>query len=163
MARIHWNEAGTAPANARTHLPALAEDYFRAGRKLIGGKHPPGVMHKFRLKTKHFRYTLELFREIYGPGLERRLELLKPVQDALGDLNDCVTAQDLPGGDTPEIVAYLDKRIKKKIAEFEEYWTGTFDAPGQLAGWLNYLAAYAGRKAPGRQAARQPKQRGTAA
>jgi CHAD domain-containing protein len=138
--KVEWNPEATAQVNARTHLPLLAEDYFRAGRALLGGKHPAKVMHKLRLRTKHFRYTLELFRDVYGKGMEKRLELLKPLQDLLGDLNDCVTARGLLDGEDPTIKSYLKKRTKRKISEFEQHWREVFDAPGQSEAWLEYLA-----------------------
>lgn len=136
---IEWNPSSSARLNAHTHLPKLAKQFFRAGREIVQGKHPPDAMHKFRLRTKHLRYTLELFREIYGPAVDSRLELLKPIQDALGDLNDCATARELLGGSS-EIRAYLKKRAKNKVADFGNYWRETFDAPGQRREWLDYLA-----------------------
>lgn len=143
--KLQWDPVATAPANARANLPVLAGGYFAAGRKLLKGKHSHKVMHKFRLRTKHFRYTLELFRDVYGPGLEKRLALLKPVQDALGELNDCATAAKLPGVDDPEVAAFLEKRMKKKIAQFASYWRETFDAPGAEEAWISYLAEWPGR------------------
>ncbi|MCU1259109.1 MAG: hypothetical protein JWO80_1994 [Bryobacterales bacterium] len=136
---LEWSENAGALDNARAQLPMLAGDYFRAGRKLLGGKHSAKTMHKLRLRTKHFRYTLELFREVYGKSLEKRLELLKPLQDALGDLNDCATTLDLLGDHAPRVRSYLKKRSKEKIAKFEDYWRGTFDAPGQSEAWADYL------------------------
>lgn len=46
--------------------------------------------HRLRIRLKHLRYTLELLAEPYEAELEaaRRLEILKRLQDALGDLND---------------------------------------------------------------------------
>lgn len=136
---LEWSGNSSALDNARAQLPTLADDYFRAGKKLLGGKHSAKTMHKLRLRTKHFRYTLELFREVYGKSLETRLERLKPLQDALGDLNDCATALDLLGDHAPKVRAYLKKRSKEKMAEFEDYWRGTFDAPGQSEAWADYL------------------------
>lgn len=139
--RIAWDEDANARSNARTHLPILAEQYFRAGREMLEGKHSHKAMHKFRLRTKHFRYTLELFRSVYGATLEKRLEMLKPVQDALGDLNDCASARELLGKHSRKTHAFLKKRAKKKIAEFKDCWRDAFDAPGQGEDWLKYLAA----------------------
>ena len=95
MHKPKWDGTVTAAENARTMLPVLVESYFDSGRKLIARKHNAEKLHRFRLKTKQFRYTLEMFREVYGPNLESRLELLRPVQSALGDINDCAATLDL--------------------------------------------------------------------
>jgi CHAD domain-containing protein len=113
---------------------------------MAGGKHPANAMHTFRPRTKHFRYTLELFREVYGARTDERLEILKPVRDALGDLNDCAGARELPGNGSRKMRAYLKKRARKKIAEFEECWRGAFDAPGPSKDWLKYLSAGGGAR-----------------
>jgi CHAD domain-containing protein len=138
---IAWDAKADARVNARRHLPGLAEEYFRVGRKAVGGTHGAKAMHKLRLRTKHFRYTLELFRDVYGAGLEKRLEMLKPVQDALGDLNDCASARELLGNGARKMNAYLKEREQEKMAEFEAYWRGVFDAPGESEEWMKYLGA----------------------
>ena len=58
-------------------------------------------MHKFRLRTKRFRYTLEMFKDLYGPGMLKRIESLKQVQTYLGDINDCIVTSESQrhGGD----------------------------------------------------------------
>lgn len=144
MAKPEWDEAATAPGNAHRILPVLANEYFEQGRKLLTKKHSAGKMHRFRLKTKRFRYTLELFREVYGPSLERRLELLRPLQTALGAINDCAATMKLVDKrlhrDRKKLRTFLEKRSAKKTAEFDEYWRTTFDAPGAEKAWTNYLS-----------------------
>src|SRR5580692_6953009 len=65
--RMKLHRSKSASENARSILPKMARRYFEAGRKAIEGKRPPGELHAFRLKTKRFRYTLELFSPLYGP------------------------------------------------------------------------------------------------
>ncbi|MGI8992010.1 MAG: CHAD domain-containing protein [Bryobacteraceae bacterium] len=152
--RAEWNVEKTAEANARVFLPALAEEYFEAGRKLLRKKSTHRALHRFRLKTKRFRYTLELFRDVYGASLERRLELLRPIQSALGDINDCAATIELlekkPGKERKAIQSFLEKRAAKKTAEFERLWRNTFDAPGQSKAWVDLLA----RRHPARKRAK---------
>jgi CHAD domain-containing protein len=88
------------------------------------------------------RYTLELFRPLYGPGLDERLEALKRVQEVLGDTNDAVIAAHL--------IEYLPRsvRMKRYLAQlaatraeaFRAEWAGRFDAPGREQWWTGYLA-----------------------
>ena len=62
---------------ARTPPPATAEStrrYFKEGREALAPGATWEAMHAFRLRTKRFRYTLETFRDFYGPGIEKRIE-----------------------------------------------------------------------------------------
>lgn len=93
-----------------------------------------------RLASKRFRYTLELFRPCYGPGMEDRLDALKKLQDALGDLNDAVASMDLLGGRTgKKVEKFLSARAEEKAQEFRVHWTESFDAPKQEGVWLKFL------------------------
>src|SRR5438105_3271483 len=80
--------------NARRKLPELASAYFVEIRERLGGDLTTGQMHRMRLASKRFRYTLELFKPCYAAGLQRRLDELRKLQDILGDLNDAVTSAD---------------------------------------------------------------------
>jgi len=53
---------------ARTELPPLAADFFKAGRKTILKADSSTRLHEFRLTAKRFRYTMELFRDFYEIG-----------------------------------------------------------------------------------------------
>ena len=95
MRQITWDEKRTAGENARRELPALVSLYFSRVREELANRPTPARLHRLRLATKRLRYTLELFRPCYGPGLEARLAELRKVQQRLGELNDCVAAWDL--------------------------------------------------------------------
>jgi len=145
--KIKWR-GETGPAeNARVRLPKLAHAYFAEMRKGLAGDPAPAELHELRLASKHFRYTLELFRPCYAAGLEERIEALKQVQDLLGDCNDAVASQ-------PRIDAvlrrnrearqrmriYLKDLAAAKAAAFRKHWTEVFDAEGQEEWWTGYLA-----------------------
>ena len=72
-----WKPGEDARADASRVLPELVLGYFEAGRKL-NGKSNARAMHRFRLRTKRLRYTLDLFIDLYGPGLKRRSASLRP-------------------------------------------------------------------------------------
>ena len=93
--KTDWDEAASTSANARARLPAMVQSYFEQGRKLLDPSSAPSAMHRFRLETKAFRYTLEFFLPCFGPALERYLGGLREIQDCLGALNDCVATRDL--------------------------------------------------------------------
>jgi CHAD domain-containing protein len=134
---IQWNPAGTASANAKSRLPRLARDFFRAGDELAAAGAGPAQAHQLRIAAKQFRYTLELFRPCYGALLEKRLQSLKEVQQCLGDLNDLVTVQGLESGE--QMHAALEVRVRAKIQEFHELWQQRFGKPVQNR-WVQFLA-----------------------
>lgn len=127
-----------AAENARALLPKLAEKYFKAGRKAAEGDPHPKKLHGFRLATKQFRYSLELFRPLYGETLDRKLGALSELQRVLGKLSDYHSVRTVLKGDET-LEAKLDRASKKKLKEFHEQWAA-FDTEGQLKRWKAYLA-----------------------
>jgi CHAD domain-containing protein len=154
-ARIDWNERVGAAANARRHLPPLVRDFFARVRQLLAADPPPAELHMIRLASKRLRYTLELFRPCYGPGLKTRLAALQDLQQILGDVNDCAAAERLVAGLAPESPSraraerFLHQRASAKAASLQEKWQQDFDAPGREQWWLQYLASRA--RAPKRR------------
>jgi len=145
--RAKWDERTGAAASARRELPKLAADYFARARKLLAGDPPPAKLHGMRLDTKRLRYTLELFRPCYGPGLEARLEGLRRVQQMLGEVNDSVAAAALlPKGARGR--PFLENRAEAKAREFRQHWAEAMDAPGQAERWMAYLTRNVRRKSP---------------
>jgi CHAD domain-containing protein len=149
--RIVWDESASAIENARRKLPPLALAYIEEGRKLAHGPVPDEALHRFRLRTKRLRYTLEFFRACYGPGLERRLEMLRQIQDLLGDINDCavtreVAVRKLPArsAERQAVDGFVRRRAQQKIAQFRRYWQTVVDLPGEDRRWRNYLARVPG-------------------
>jgi CHAD domain-containing protein len=140
-----------APAeSAREELCRFAEEYFEAGRKLLAKRPSASRLHEFRLLTKHLRYTLEVFRPLYGPAMDGYLTRLRKVQTVLGELNDyAVTSELLRTGpdrrhaDVQILQTYLAGQEEQRRKEFAQLWTEKFDAPGESARWLAYLRRYA--------------------
>src|SRR5215471_11711984 len=147
---IKWDESSGAAHNARQHLPALVAAYFAHGREAIGGRATPSELHALRLLTKRLRYTLELFRPCYGPGLRMRLSALRQLQQCLGELNDCATAQRVLAASSKRNSAqkrHLDQfiahRSLEKAVAFRRIWTQEFDSPGKEQWWTGYLSRHA--------------------
>jgi len=139
-AKESWKPEEPADVNVRSVLPDMVRAYFHAGRKLDRDSKAK-AMHRFRLKTKHLRYTLEAFVSLYGPSLERRIATLRPIQNALGDSNDCEVLLAEMGDRLPHKVrAWLHKRSDEKRKDFLRYWRETFDAAGEDKKWEKYLA-----------------------
>jgi CHAD domain-containing protein len=130
--------AHNAAENARIVLPKMARKYFEAGRKAIEGKRPPEELHGFRLKTKQFRYTLELFRPVYGPNLDKYLKALRELQSALGKVSDYQAIQRVLSDDH-ELKKQIDHTLKGKVKDLRKSWQA-FDSDGELKRWRTYLA-----------------------
>ena len=154
--KLEWDDAAGVAANARRELPRLTALYFADARKTVAGPRSPGALHRLRIASKKFRYTLELFRPVYPAGLDARLNELKKLQDFLGDVNDTAASRKLLGRRTlkrhPELREFLEKRAATQVAGFARYWKRSFDAKGREAWWTDFLATKA--RAPRRSPAR---------
>ena len=130
--------------NAHRELPKLAREWFTAGRAAV----KPGAswvqMHRFRLATKHFRYTMELFRPLYGEALEAYLERLREVQTLLGEINDCQTAKELVVSearpDTRPFARYLNRQLVLRSKAFRTLWQERLDVAAEARTWQRLLA-----------------------
>lgn len=142
-----WDlEAGWA-TNAARALPQWAAQFFAAGRQACSGDLSPGTLHRLRLAGKRFRYSLELFRDCYGPELEARLASLKAIQNCLGQISDCDATERLvraepsaSGSDSLRFMVFLADERRARVAAFLAFWRDTFDAPGEETAWAAYLA-----------------------
>jgi CHAD domain-containing protein len=132
------NPSESAAQNARMVLPKMARKYFEAGREAMAEKRLPEELHGFRLKTKRFRYTLELFRPLYGPNLDRYLKALRELQGALGKVSDYQAIGNVLSHDR-ELKKQIERVLKGKLKDFRQSWR-TFDSDGQLKRWRTYLA-----------------------
>ena len=141
-----WDEKASPGENARSRIPKLVAAYYLEGRQAAEGQAPPEALHAFRLHTKKLRYTVELFRSCYGPGLQRWLAALSRIQDHLGAISDCATAARVCFAHLPEaapererLAAYLDRRIAREAASFRRYWRSEFDRPAESRRWEAYF------------------------
>jgi len=149
--KIRWDVSKTVAENASEKLPELARGFFQAGRDLAAKEASFEALHHFRLLTKRFRYTLELFRPCYGPGLEHRIESLQTVQQDLGDINDCATTQelvlkrdDLEPAQRDWLVGNLKMLAAARIVKFRGHWQEEFGQSTRERWWTNYLTRFAG-------------------
>jgi len=144
-----WNARLGVAANARRGLPRLVSAYFRAGREFLAGRPSPAQLHELRLATKRLRYTLELFRRCYGPALVRYLTDLQVLQQALGELNDCVASRNLLAREMPasplrdKVERFLGGEEAARAQKVRRLWTGQVDAAGREVAWVRYLGRHA--------------------
>jgi CHAD domain-containing protein len=151
-----WDKRLDAAGNARRRLPTLVSEYFEHGREIVAaGENDPAALHRLRLATKRLRYTLELFRPCYGPGMARCLAGLRVLQQLLGDINDVAASTRILESslhkDSPQrlrLEKFLQELHDTRVAAFRKYWHELFDAPNQEAWWTQYLARHARRPNP---------------
>lgn len=116
-------------------LSELFERVRRRGRHFA--EQSVGDRHRLRIAGKNLRYNVELYAALYPKRkVEKFLDLLKPVQDDLGHLNDVSRARDLLGelakrspqkAAADAVVARLearvtaaDKRARKHVADLRD-------------------------------------------
>jgi CHAD domain-containing protein len=109
-------------------LPRMAADFVERGDAASESKVSPEKLHAFRLASKKFRYTLELFAPLYGSRLTGWIDNLKTFQTLLGDINDCATVAqmlaDYKGVGAAE--TWLKKRQRRKTDQFSKQWREEF-------------------------------------
>ena len=112
----------------RRLLPRMAADFVDRGNTASQAKASPEKLHAFRIASKKFRYTLELFAPLYGPTIDTWLESIKGIQTLLGDINDCVTVAEMladhKGSDA--VAGWLKKRQRRKVDQFSRGWLEEF-------------------------------------
>ena len=132
--------------HARRLLSSMAAEFFKRGNGAADPDATPTQLHGFRIASKKFRYTMELFSKSYGSALNARIKRVKQLQTILGDVNDCVTMKDILSGDVAG--KRLDKRQRRKTAQFRKLWESGFVEPSIATKWVADLSLLGPRKAP---------------
>lgn len=89
----HWGDRLDSLPEASHAHPPVAEAmraFFRAGEAASKPSSTPATLHRFRLRTKKLRYTLEL-----RGGFVSVLKRLRSIQRELGRISDCATTERL--------------------------------------------------------------------
>lgn len=152
-----WDALLGTGENVRLGLPMAVAEFFTLGRRAVASE-SPAQLHAFRLAAKRFRYTLEIFQSLYGPGLEPRIEAVRKIQTLLGDRQDYTVLSARLRNTLAPSEALLDalrsceEKGRDLEKRFEEFWRDEFDTPGAEMRWVRYLmrrpASPATRKTP---------------
>jgi hypothetical protein len=83
---------------------------------------------------------------VYGPPLNSSLEKISNVQRLLGDINDCETVRCMLSQykAADRLTSWLKKRQRRKMEQFQRYWTETFATGAELRVWSSLLSRPAG-------------------
>ena len=143
---VPWIPNESCAMNARHVLPSFATQYFRHGRVVCVEGTSPEDLHKFRLAGKRLRYCLELFGELYGPSMDRRLKTLRDIQRRLGVLSDCdatialLSSAEMPSDAASEkLQATLLGRQREATESFLAHWKHHLDDLEVEQNWRDYL------------------------
>ncbi len=109
---------------AQRTLARSLKDFLKQGNEAASPKASPELLHRFRIGTKKFRYSLELFQPLYGTALDASIASVKHASTLLGDVNDCVTVASIVAGykGGNKLADRLRKRQHKKTDEFRQFW-----------------------------------------
>lgn len=128
------SRVATAVRTARERLPAMARDFFAAGRAAATDDNP-ATLHGFRIEAKRFRYSLELYGPCYREDeLKDRLASIRAVQQSLGEMNDLAAVERLTGRS-------LAAEIARKIQEFRALWAAGLGQESAEADWVTWLSS----------------------
>ena len=133
-AGLSWNQDHSAAENAHAVLPVMATALFDAGKAATesGADHD---LHRFRLLGKRFRYSLELFPDVYEPELERHLKQLRGLQDRLGAINDCAVALEFLKHH-PDAEQLVQALLETRRREFFTFWKTLAKQSRTWEAWL---------------------------
>lgn len=137
--KIRWNEDKPMLDEIRTELSRAVEFYFAAGDEAFRRKLPWNEVHRFRLESKRFRYTLELFVDFYGRSLNAKIKELKKIQTHLGDINDLVATRSMLKGHSA-FKKELRSQAEERMDKLRKHWKDEFAAEGRKELWLAALA-----------------------
>lgn len=80
--------------NARAILTVRIAEYYHY-TPIVHDEQAGVLLHELRIAAKRLRYTLEMFRDVFGDDGERQIERVKQIQELLGELHDCDVRIDL--------------------------------------------------------------------
>lgn len=135
---------------AASILPAMAARYWKAGEKAARVESDWEELHRFRLATKHLRYTVELFAPVYAQrGVAARLNTLRAIQGHLGRINDCESARRFPAIRTlPPLDAWIEQKQRAEQGRFLEAWARKALGGSAAPRWIQYFAKPLARRGP---------------
>lgn len=152
--RLDWDAELSCTSNAARLLPGQAARYLAHGRDACQGSRSPEQLHRLRLEGKRLRYTLELFREVYGTSLREILAPLKRAQKLLGGISDCDATENLirerglaasRGG--RKLLAAMREERARSIDSFLAAWQSLAEESDPERLWERTLANPGGRSA----------------
>ena len=99
--------AGTLAENARKILAVRTAEYFSYA-PIVDIPEAVEQLHALRIAAKRLRYTLELFRDVFGQRGDALIDQIKAVQEDLGEIHDHDVRLDLIAAELTELAHEMD-------------------------------------------------------
>lgn len=129
---LELNRSASRSGSARREIPPaaqrlvreMASGFLRLGKKAASQETSVRQVHRFRIASKKFRYTLELLEPFRGARVAPWLDRVKAVQSVLGDVNDCETVRRMASrwNAGAGLIAKLQERQNRKLKKFRREW-----------------------------------------
>lgn len=131
-ARKQWEFEQSAEENALRVLPSMSTEMTRMGNQAAKRGAPADVIHRFRLRVKRYRYSLEIFETMAGVPGRGELQRLKELQELLGAVNDCAIVLPMLRQSSASYAA-ISKELAARIRKFRHYWNSMPTGNARLA------------------------------
>lgn len=120
-------------------LVRLAEKFFRAGDRAAKAHSSGESLHRFRIQAKKFRYSVEIFRHVYGAVAEEWIGQIKRLQTLLGDMNDYRVAREMIAdmGARAALADSFQRKQEKKAEAFRKLWRDEYS--GSAKRWARSM------------------------
>lgn len=103
--------------NAREILKVRIAEFYHY-TPIVHDERAGTLLHELRIAAKRLRYTLEMFRDVFGEVGGIQIERVKAIQEALGELHDCDVRIELI---EDELAALAARQIRElSLRMFEE-------------------------------------------
>jgi len=95
------------------------------------------ALHDMRIAAKRLRYVLEITGPCFGPYASRAVELVKGLQDLLGEIHDCDVQ-------LPEVAAFTDELLDADVVDVASRAAGAGDLDPRLVSRAPHREDYPG-------------------
>lgn len=128
-----------AAADPERLMIRMTEKFFRSGDRAAEAHSSTGDLHRFRIQAKKFRYSVELFRPVYGVVADEWVARIKRVQTLLGEMNDFRVTREMVAelGGNAGMAASFKRKEQKKARAFRELWSEEYS--GEARRWVRSL------------------------
>jgi len=95
------------------------------------------ALHDMRIAAKRLRYVLEITGPCFGPYTDKAVELVRELQDLLGEIHDCDVQR-------PDVAAFADELSDADVVAVGSRAAGADDLDPRLLARAPHRADYAG-------------------
>jgi len=100
--------------NAREILKVRIAEFYHY-TPIVHDEKSGELLHELRIAAKRLRYTLELFRDVFGKSGETQIERVKEIQEYLGEIHDCDVRIDLIEDELAELASRQIRELSARM------------------------------------------------